>query len=634
MDRKTKWKTFWLALLTVGAICVLVPSFIPSENLPLWFSKAFNRKVQLGLDLQGGEHIVYSIDLGKAVEDKATEIKRDLEAKLDEQGIAARVTTPRVPVGGVNIILEDPAARERIDGQFLSDYDEVVTRRQCPDELAATSVCIRVSSDYGDRIKTAALDQAIKTIRDRIDERGVAEPTVISKGDQIIVELPGLDEATIDRVKDIIARTAKLEFKIVADGSDYMKRLFAHVENDPIARELGIEGNVDLWVHDESGREYNDWYLQASDRNEFIPIEEAKEQGCWNRNKAEIAGEVECKVSGRIVIERYLEELAEKDPEFVIGDEFQVGYEFAQPAEGETGDSYWRTYYLHRAVELAGSAVSDAYVYWNQTTNRPEVLIDFNRFGGRRFGDLTSQNVGEKMAIILDNRVASAPTIQGAIRGGRSTITMGGGSNDRAYGEAQDLVSVLKTGSLPAPLQEESSSFVGPLLGADAIQKAQLSFMLGAGLVLLIMGYIYRFSGIISVAALALNILTMMAGLALLGATLTLPGIAALVLTVGMAVDANIIIYERIREELRAGKSVRGAVDAGFNHGFSAILDGQLTTAVAAWVLLQYGSGPIRGFAVMLLIGIACTLFSALWVSRLFFEYYVGRGRKAARISI
>lgn len=634
MDRKTKWKTFWLALLTVGAICVLVPSIVPSGNLPVWFSKAFNRKVQLGLDLQGGEHIVYSIDLGKAVEDKATEIKRDLEAKMDEQGIEGRVTTPRVPVGGVNIILDDPAAKERIDGQFLSDYDETVTRRQCPPELADTAVCIRVSSDYGDRIKEAALAQAIKTIRDRIDERGVAEPTVISKGDQIIVELPGLDEATIDRVKDIIARTAKLEFKIVAEGSDYMKRLFAHVESDPIAKELGIEAEVDLWVHDESGREYNDWYLQATDRNEFIPIEEAKEQGCWNRNKAEIAGEVECKVSGRTVIERYLEELAATNPEFQVGDEFQIGYEFAQPAEGETGESYWRTYYLHRAVELAGSAVSDAYVYWNQTTNRPEVLIDFNRFGGRRFGDLTSKNVGEKMAIILDNKVASAPTIQGAIRGGRSTITMGGGSNDQAHAEAQDLVSVLKTGSLPAPLQEQSSSFVGPLLGADAIQKAQLSFILGTVLVILIMVYIYRFSGTIAVAALALNILFMMAGLALLGATLTLPGIAAIVLTVGMAVDANIIIYERIREELRAGKSARGSVDAGFKHAFSAIVDGQLTTAAAGWVLLTYGSGPIRGFAVMLLIGIASTLFTAVWVSRLFFDYYIGRGRKAERISI
>jgi preprotein translocase subunit SecD len=238
------------------------------------------------------------------------------------------------------------------------------------------------------------------------------------------------------------------------------------------------------------------------------------------------------------------------------------------------------------------------------------------------------------MAIILDNKITSAPIIQGAIRGGASTITMGSASPQIAQREAEDLVDVLRTGSLPAPLVEESSSFVGPLLGRDAIKKTQFSFILGSILVILIMIMYYRVAGVLSVIALALNILLMMAVLATFGATLTLPGIAAIVLTVGMAVDANIIIYERIREELRLGKSVRGAVDAGFSRGFAAILDGQLTTAVAGYVLMQYGSGPIRGFAVMLIIGIACTLFTATWCTRLFFEYYVGRGRKATQISI
>jgi preprotein translocase subunit SecD len=318
----------------------------------------------------------------------------------------------------------------------------------------------------------------------------------------------------------------------------------------------------------------------------------------------------------------------------VVDDEHQLGFELVRPEPGTDQKEHWRTYYLYRAVELGGSGVSKATVGFNPTTNQPEVLVDFTRWGGRRFGELTGQNVGKKMAIILDDRVNSAPTIQTRIDGGRSSITMGGGTRDHQQRESEDLVNVLRTGSLPAPLVEESSSEVGPLLGQDAIDKAVVAFALAICLVIIIMVFYYRMSGVLSIIALTLNISFMMALLAGFGATLTLPGIAAIVLTIGMAVDANIIIYERIREELRTGKSVKGAVDAGFSHGFSAILDGNLTTAVAAYVLYQYGSGPIRGFAVMLMIGIVCTLFTATWCTRLFFEYYVGRGRKNPTLAI
>jgi preprotein translocase subunit SecD len=211
---------------------------------------------------------------------------------------------------------------------------------------------------------------------------------------------------------------------------------------------------------------------------------------------------------------------------------------------------------------------------------------------------------------------------------------MGGGNDREVQREAQDLVNVLKTGSLPAPLRVDSESQLGPLLGQDAVDKAWLSFMLGGALVLLIMVYVYRFSGMLAILAVSLNIFFMLALMAGFGATLTLPGIAAVVLTIGMAVDANIIIYERIRDELRTGKSVKGAVDAGFHRAFSAILDGQLTTASAGYVLYHYGSGPLKGFSVMLLIGIFTTLFTQVWCARLFFDYYVGRRRQATTISI
>lgn len=634
MERKIKWRTFWLAVLTVLAVCTLIPSLVPSEKLPPAFEDVFNKKIQLGLDLQGGLHIVYSIDLNKAVDDKASEIKRDLDEKLAEREIPGRVSTPLSPTGAVTVIVDNPEDKAKIDSQFLSDYDEIITFRDCPDAQKDTAVCIRVSSDFADSIKSTALSQAIKTIRNRIDARGVSEPTVITKGDQIIVELPGLDEEAINRVKDIIARTAKLEFKIVDEKSEYMRALYNRVkEGDPLAQKENIETYIDQWRHDDSATNYSDYYLTApKEKEEYLDEAEANERACAGADTRQKGGKYLCKISGREIIERYIEQLVAEDPKFKIDDDHMLGFELVQPGsgpEGENRDPYWRTYYLHRAVELSGSAVSDAYVYWNSTSNRPEVLIDFNRYGGRRFGDLTGRNVGRKMAIILDDKVESAPTIQSKIAGGRSSITMGGGSDQAAIQrDAQDLVSVLKTGSLPAPLQEESSSVVGPLLGKDAVNKAKFSFMLGAGLVMIIMIWFYRMSGVISMFALALNILFMLAMLATFGATLTLPGIAAVVLTVGMAVDANIIIYERIREELRLGKSVRGAVDAGFSRGFSAILDGQITTGVAAYVLMQYGSGPIRGFAVMLMIGITCTLFTATWCTRLFFEWYVGRGRK------
>jgi preprotein translocase subunit SecD len=263
------------------------------------------------------------------------------------------------------------------------------------------------------------------------------------------------------------------------------------------------------------------------------------------------------------------------------------------------------------------------------------VLLDFNRFGSRVFGDLTSQIVGKKLATILDGKVKSAPIINGAIRGGRAQISLGGGDVYRQEKERDELVNVLKTGSLPAPLREENSAKLGATLGQDAIDKTKLSFAIGIVLVILIMVGIYKWSGWISVFAVVWHIVMTLAVMAVFGATLTLPGIAAIVLSIGMEVDGNILIYERIRDELLLGKSVRGAIDLGFSRAFTAILDGQLTTAAAGWVLLQYGSGPIKGFAVMLLVGVFTTLSTNVWVTRIFFDWYVSRKKGTlATISI
>jgi len=641
MERKTKWRTFWLMIIIGLSAMTLVPSFVTRDKLPHWFSSVFDKRISYGLDLQGGLHIVYSIDLDKAVDDKASELKRDMEAQLEDKGMKGRVSTPPTPVGAVSVILEDAKNVDQIKSLVANDYDEIVEMRDCPEGAEqASSVCFRVSSDYAEGIKSSALEQAIQTVRERINERGVAEPSVIAKGDQIIVELPGLDEEEIGRVKDLIERTAKLEFKIVDEAevngsvrNDYMKKVYGFAKTDQEALDKEITVDIDQWTHDDSGRTYVDYYLRADDRRKFLPHAEADKIGCLDVAKDRDPRGRYCNVTGRQILLGYLEGLGARNPDLALDDDHAFGYELVKPSNAKV-DPYWRSYYLYRAVELAGSAVQNSYVYWNPTSNKPEVLIEFNRWGGRRFGELTGKSVGRKMAIILDDKINSAPTIQTRIAGGSSSISMGGNNPQAMQTEAQDLVNVLRTGSLPAPLRADSESKVGPLLGKDAVNKAKFAFILGSLLVVVIMIGYYRVCGIISIAALSMNILFMMAILAAFGATLTLPGIAALVLTVGMAVDANIIIYERIREELRAGKSVKGSVDAGFSRGFAAILDGQLTTGIAGYVLFQFGSGPIRGFAVMLMIGIVCTLFTTTWVTRLLFEQYVGKGRKAPTISL
>jgi preprotein translocase subunit SecD len=646
MDRSLKWRTIVLLGIVLMCVGILMPTLMDDDDaLPAWFP--FQKQINLGLDLQGGSHIVYSIDLDKAVDDRAADIKRDLETRFKEETVKATVKTPPTPVGAVTVVAPDEAKKNEIIAQVKADYGATVEGRECPEGESPLAYCFRVSSTYADDLKKSALANAVETIRERIDEKGVAEPSVIQKDDQIIVELPGLDEAVKAQTRDLIARSAKLEFKVVDNNSPFTQALFAHVGSegkeglpkDPRALELGIFAEVETWRPDNGGQVQQDYYLRAKDREALVTREEAIELGCIKKTDRKVKledGKVRCAIKGRNIIERYITDLAKTNKEFAIPDNRQLAFEKvdAQPDAADQ-DPYWRTYFLDRAIRLTGTAISNAMGSYDPNTNRPVVLLDFNRYGTRVFGDLTEEIVGKKLATILDDNVKSAPIINGAIHGGRASITMGGGDPRRQEIERDELVNVLRTGSLPAPLREESISDVGPTLGRDAIDKATLSFGIGIVLVVVIMVGIYRWSGWISVFALVLHNLLSFSVMALFGATLTLPGIAAVVLSVGMCVDGNILIYERIRDELRLGKSVRGAVDLGFTRAFSAILDGQLTTAAGGWVLLQYGSGPIKGFAVLLLVGVFTTLFVNTWVTRVFFDWYIAKKKgQMATISI
>jgi preprotein translocase subunit SecD len=661
MDRSLKWRTFVLIAGTIFFCLILLPSFVPKKDLPRlpWpASKLWSSKMSLGLDLQGGLHLVYSIDLDKAIDDKASEIKRSLDSRFTDEKVKGAVKTPATPVGAVTVLIDNAADAPKVRKWIDEDFGKDITMLECQKTEPPNSVCFRVSSTFGDDLKKDALTNAVATIRERINEKGVAEPNVVEKGDQIIVELPGLDDEQIQETKDIIARTAKLEMKVVDDcttynpagctasnsahdGSPYMKKIFAKVGSDPKgnptdpdAVKLDIRAEVDQWRPEEGGGVHTDYYLIAADREEMVSLEWAKKRGCINKESVIEDGKVKCNITGRQIIERYVfgdkelgyAGLVDQDPSFKVPEDRQLGFE---PLDVQPGAKdkrhFWRTYYLERAVRLTGSSISNAMGSYDPNTNRPVVLLDFNRFGGRIFGDVTAQIAGMKFATILDDKVKSAPIINGAIRGGRASITMGGGNADVQERERDELVAVLKTGSLPAPLREESAAKVGPSLGMDAIAKTRLSFIIGILLVVLIMVGIYRWSGMIAVFAVVFHIIVTLAVMALFGATLTLPGIAAIVLSIGMEVDGNILIYERIREELLQGKSVRGAIDLGFSRAFSAILDGQLTIAAAAWVLLNYGSGPIKGFAVMLLVGVFTTVSTNIWVTRILFDWVVAR---------
>ena len=602
MDRSWVYRVISYTLLTVVSIVFLTPSVAgwlgKDEALPGWMKKHIQKKILLGLDLQGGLHLVYEVQVDKAVSDKADRLSSDLEEKLHKDKKVKDVRAERNGKDEIIMTFKTPTDAAKLDRDFLKDYRKNLY--EDGRDAAKGEVRLRIDSDYVDELRDYAVRQGVETIRNRVDKLAVSEPTIIRKGTDIIVELPGLRPDDFERVKNLIGRTAQLEFKMEDDGSEYMRKLTA-IAAGKKAEFPGLEVGHDGWNEKDSGVNHSDVYLRSKDKGE---------------------------------IERFLASLPKDDQ---VPSDHEIGYEQVQSKDEEgtaTQDRMWRTYYLHRRAELTGEYITDADVSQDPQTMRPEVSITFDHEGAALFEKASGSNIGRKMAIILDEKINSAPVIETKIGGGRARITMGGFQDGfQLRQEAADLVAVLRTGALPAPLKKTFETQVGPTLGADAVNKAKFSMLIGSLAVILFMLLYYRLSGLIADVAMMLNIVYQLAILAALGATLTLPGIAGVVLTVGMAVDANIIIYERIREELRAGKSARGAVEAGFGRAFWTVFDAHVTALVAGIVLYSYGTGPIRGFAVTLMIGVVANLFTSVWLSRAMFDYIVGR-RQAATLSI
>jgi preprotein translocase subunit SecD len=598
MDRSWLTRVIAYTVLTLAALVVLAPTVATwtgkDDALPGWLKKHVQKKIALGLDLQGGLHLVYEVQVDKAVSDKADRLASELEDKLHKDKKVKDVRVERSGISEIIVKFKNPDDAKKIDRAFLKEQQRYLFEDSR--DAAKGEVILKIDNDYIDELRDYAVRQGQETIDNRVNKMGVSEPNVFRKGNDIIVELPGLKPEEFEHVKNLIGRTAQLEFKMADDGSEYMKKLAA-LATQKKAEFPGIEIGHDGWSEKDTGVQHGDVYLRDKDKGE---------------------------------LDKFLASLTGEDA--VPGDR-EIGFEqvSSKDEDGTTAnDKMWRTYYLHRRAALTGEYLTDAEVNWDPQTGRPEVSVQFDHEGADLFEKASAASIGRKMAIILDERIQSAPVIETRIGGGRARITMGGfGDPFQLQTEAKDLVAVLRTGALPAPLKKTFETQVGPTLGKDAVDKAKFSMMIGSLLVIFFMLLYYRWSGLIADVAMVLNIVYQLAILAMFSATLTLPGIAGVVLTVGMAVDANIIIYERIREELRAGKSARSAVEAGYARAFWTVFDAHVTNLVAGIVLYSYGTGPIRGFAVTMMIGIVCNLFTSVWLSRAMFDYMVGRKQQA-----
>ncbi len=516
----------WRGILILAVLAVAVFVMLPPEE-----------KINLGLDLQGGMHLVLQVQTADAVRAEVeTEAERLVRVAEDEgiRGLTTRRTTDTAfTVTGVPEAQRDTFTE--LVGRFLPDF--------AVRPAAAGSLVVDLKSEATARVRQLAVRQARQTIENRIDEFGVAEPVIQeASNERIVVQLPGVDDP--ERVRRLIKNTAFLEFRLVRFPTGGGGAPSA----DAIRQNYGGQLPAELEILEGDVRGEND----------------------------EIVGKQYYAVEKRRV---------------VTGRDLRS----ARPGVGQF--------------------------------NEPVVNFSLTPAGAEIFGKTTGDNIGTGLAIVLDGRVVSAPVIRARID--NEGIIEGGFGQQ----EAEDLSTVLRAGALPAGITYLEERTVGPSLGRDAIEAGLKAGLVGTLFVVLFILIIYNLTGLNAVLALMLNIVMLFGGLAMFGATLTLPGIAGIILTIGMAVDANVLVFERIREELRVGRTVRSAVDLGFEKALSSIIDSNVTTLIAAVFLFQFGTGPIRGFAVTLTIGLLASIFTAVFVSRWLFDLVLSR-RAVQRLSI
>jgi preprotein translocase subunit SecD len=546
--RKVGGRFALLGLIIVVSLVFFIPS-VPAlyQPLPAWLKSVLpNKGITLGLDLQGGIHLVLEVEEERAVEiavDRSVNAIQDLlvDKKLPVESVK------RTASNQVTLTFQNGELKSQIQ-KIMEDFPSFV---EVDSQGTSATIIYEIKDAEIKRIKDSAINQALETIRNRIDQFGVAEPLIQRQGlKQIVVQLPGIREPK--RAKDLIKETALLEFKLLDEASKL-----------------------------------------AMDLPQRVP--KGKE-------------------------EDVLKQFEGKLPE---GDQIL----FEKVVEKDTGRESRIPYLVKKRVMLTGDVLSDARVSIGQF-NEPYVSVTFDAKGAREFDRITGDNVKKRMAIVLDNTIYSAPVINERISGGRAQIT-----GTFTTQEANDLAIVLRAGALPAPLKIIQDLTVGPTLGQDSIQEGVRATLFAGILVVVFMMVYYKMSGVIADFALVLNLICLIGALAALNATLTLPGIAGIILTIGMGVDSNVLIFERIREELRQGKPVRLAVDSGYDKAFLTIVDSHVTTLITGLVLFLFGTGPIKGFAVTLCLGITINLFTALVGTKTVFDW-INQRRKMSELSI
>lgn len=553
-----------LVLLFLGFCAVyLLPNLV---NLPDSYP-LHNKKLHYGLDIQGGAHLVYGVDVNGVMTERIERLARTLTAELKDAKVDAESVKVGAERASVVVRLKNEADRPKVNALLKEHYSTTLqTVRDDGPEVEA-----KYFDSVVEQWRTQVINQAIEVIRNRVDEFGVAEPVIAAQGrDRILVQLPGITDPA--RAKELINKTARLDFRLV----------------DP--------------------------ELSPAKLSEMV-AEVEKAQGF--KLISDTGGE---KPAGGLTYAAYYkkvnEALAGKLPANTI-------VAFEKPQAAASLDVAKVPHLVRTDTDVGGDLLEDASVRPGQY-GEPTVSFRFGSEGKRKFGALTGANIGKQLAIVLDNVVYSAPVIQSRIDG-EGQITLGQRNAEEAQKEGNLIATALRAGALPAALQQLEERSVGPSLGNDSIQMGKRAGLIGILLVVVFVTIIYRLFGFVAALCLGLNVLGLLSILSALGATLTLPGIAGITLTIGMAVDANVIIFERIKEELKRGMTMKSAVSEGFRHAFTAIFDANVASAIAASVLIYFGSGPVRGFGVTLIAGIVTTMITAVFVTRYFLDLVVAR---------
>ena len=537
MKKKFIWRISLIAAASILSILFFLPSTSLVSSLPDWLKKY---GITLGLDLQGGVHLVYEVDIDKTVDVTVERIASSLTNTFKEKKVGAIAEKQ-----GLDIIISPD-----------NDQTKKIVQEQFPaltlERQSEGKAFFRIDSAEVGRIKNSAVDQALETIRNRVDQFGVAEPTIHRQANtEIVIALPGVKDTR--RAIDLVGKTALLEFKLLDDDS-------------PLAAQL--PGTVP------PGQEEN-------------------------------------------ILKQYASQIPE-------GDQILFGKIRNRETQTETKS----VYLVKKQALLTGDFLTEARVSIDQRYNEPYVSLSFDATGAKLFEQITANNIKKRLAIVLDDNVHSAPVIQDKIEGGNAQITGSFGMD-----EAKDLAIVLRSGSLPAPLKMLQNVTIGPSLGKDSIDAGIMAGIIGAILVIVFMIIYYKLSGVIADFALVLNIVFLVGALSAFKATLTMPGIAGIILAIGMAVDSNVLMFERMRDELRLGKTPRAAIDSGYDKAFWTIFDSHVTTLITAVVLYEFGTGPIKGFAVTLGVGVFINLFTALIGTKTVFDLITSK-REVKKLSI